>query len=465
MPAKQRDGALCAADLASMQAMLKGGAAPAMGGTAAGASGAWGSKTGTPAVFAPATQDAWGSKSALQSAHPPEPESAPTPSGGGGGSHGSSGASSPKSTAIMPSNTSAPPAPKSFTLDEVAQMHLDRFGGAPVAGRAGLRKKITRAGKGPAGLPPAGACVTVHYVTKDMKGHPIDASRQRIEKPWDTVMSRQTRSDQPPGPTTFTLGDGEVVPAWEHAVPSMVAGEVCEVLATAEHAYGESGAEHLGIPGGVCLVFELELISFKEGRKKKEGMPDDEKLALAIELKGRGTAAFKAARYEEAAALYADAAHYLSVVRDLKCAAPWKGPGPPPAQHLPSYYFGERYEEASALLLSCYLNGSQCAIKREAWRVAEKEASRALDLDAKSTKALFRRGAARAKLGEYADAKADLRRANILDPKSREIRDAFDECAAAEAEAKQAEKSFLGKGALDGYEAPAPEPKPKEFVC
>lgn len=69
------------------------------------------------------------------------------------------------------------------------------------------------------------------------------------------------------------------------------------------------------------------------------------------------------------------------------------------------------------------------------------------------------------RLGEYGDAKVDLRRANELDPKSREVRDMFDECKQAEADAKQTEKDFLGKGAFAGYEAPEPEPKPKEFLC
>ena len=82
-------------------------------------------------------------------------------------------------------------------------------------------------------------------------------------------------------------------------------------------------------------------------------------------------------------------------------------------------------------------------------------------------RALFRRGLARSRMGDYADAKADLRKANELDPKSKEVREAFDECKRAEAEAKAANKAFYAAtgAASGGYEAPEPEPEPKPFVC
>ena len=69
----------------------------------------------------------------------------------------------------------------------------------------------------------------------------------------------------------------------------------------------------------------------------------------------------------------------------------------------------------------------------------------ALALDAASVKALYRRGMARMNKGEYDGAKADFRRAAELDPKSKEVRDGFNECAKREAAAKKGEKALYGR--------------------
>ena len=60
-------------------------------------------------------------------------------------------------------------------------------------------------------------------------------------------------------------------------------------------------------------------------------------------------------------------------------------------------------------------------------------------------KALFRRGSALAKSADYAAARADLLAASKLDPKSKEIREAFTACKEAEAAAKAKDKAFAAK--------------------
>lgn len=97
------------------------------------------------------------------------------------------------------------------------------------------------------------------------------------------------------------------------------------------------------------------------------------------------------------------------------------------------------------MLTSCLLNGATCALKLSEFAEAAQLCTRALVHDEKSTKALFRRGTARMNLGEYADAKADLRLASELDPKSKEVREAFAECAKREAAAKKSEKALYGR--------------------
>ena len=98
-----------------------------------------------------------------------------------------------------------------------------------------------------------------------------------------------------------------------------------------------------------------------------------------------------------------------------------RGPDAPPARHIPFDNDKEKTDEARALLLACYLNDASCCLKAEVYREAEKACTKALELDPRNLKALFRRGTANTKLSEFDQAYTDLRKANQLDPKSKEV--------------------------------------------
>ena len=102
-------------------------------------------------------------------------------------------------------------------------------------------------------------------------------------------------------------------------------------------------------------------------------------------------------------------------------------------------------KEAAALRLSCQLNEAQMCLKREEWAAAAAVCTSVLEREPENVKALFRRGTARAKSAEYAAARADLLAASKLDPKSKEIREAFTACKEAEAAAKAKDKAFAAK--------------------
>lgn len=103
---------------------------------------------------------------------------------------------------------------------------------------------------------------------------------------------------------------------------------------------------------------------------------------------------------------------------------------------------------------SCLLNAAQCELKLSQWSSAVALCTRALKTQLGSAslpvplkvKALFRRGTAQLKMSEYGLARADLKAANQLDPKSAEIRAAYASIGQAEAAAKQTEVArFSGK--------------------
>jgi tetratricopeptide (TPR) repeat protein len=98
-----------------------------------------------------------------------------------------------------------------------------------------------------------------------------------------------------------------------------------------------------------------------------------------------------------------------------------------------------------ALLVSCYLNAATCALKVQKAERAVKLATKAIAIDGTSVKAFFRRGSAHMQLQNWSEAKADLKQASTLDPKSKEVRDAFNECTQKESAAKKSEKALYGR--------------------
>jgi tetratricopeptide (TPR) repeat protein len=118
---------------------------------------------------------------------------------------------------------------------------------------------------------------------------------------------------------------------------------------------------------------------------------------------------------------------------------------------MPSY--PGRYVELHG---SCLTNAAQCALKLAEYADAVDFCTQALDTsleectlpDALRAKALYRRGTARLKQSEFEKARADLRAACQLEPKSREIRAAYAAVGEAEKATRQAEKARYA-GALD----------------
>ena len=84
-----------------------------------------------------------------------------------------------------------------------------------------------------------------------------------------------------------------------------------------------------------------------------------------------------------------------------------------------------REAEARALVSACTLNLALVHLKLERWAEAEACATAVLAHDARSTKALYRRGAARLQRDEARAALDDLRAAAELEPRSAQIRAAL----------------------------------------
>lgn len=110
-------------------------------------------------------------------------------------------------------------------------------------------KTIVNQGNGE--LAKKGDKVKVHYVgTLESDGSKFDSSRDRDE------------------PFEFTIGQG-VIEGWSLGVATMKVGERSIFHIASQYGYGESGSPPK-IPGGATLVFDIELLSIKEGYASKE---------------------------------------------------------------------------------------------------------------------------------------------------------------------------------------------------
>ncbi len=88
----------------------------------------------------------------------------------------------------------------------------------------------------------AGARLTVNFVGASW------SSGQRFDSTWDR--------DQP---FAFTLGEGEVIPAWEEGLVGMRVGGRRVLIAPPDLAYGDRGSA-AGIPPGETIVFIIDLL-------------------------------------------------------------------------------------------------------------------------------------------------------------------------------------------------------------
>lgn len=82
--------------------------------------------------------------------------------------------------------------------------------------------------------------VTVHYTGTFTNGKVFDSSVERGQ------------------PATFPLGN--LIPAWQVAIPLMAVGDTIEIASPAKLAYGTRGGRG-PIPGGATLLFTIELLA------------------------------------------------------------------------------------------------------------------------------------------------------------------------------------------------------------
>ncbi|KAI9485024.1 hypothetical protein BDB00DRAFT_773798 [Zychaea mexicana] len=209
-----------------------------------------------------------------------------------------------------------------------------------------VTKRIIKAGEGL--QPKKKSEVSVHYeaflVKQDSK---FDSSRDRN------------------APFAFTLNGGQVIEAWEIAVPTMKVGEVAEITCSYEYGYGEKGRAPI-VPKKASLRFVVELLGAWEPAGSAR-----QRLEAAASKKEEGNELFKKGAVDKALFAYRRARDYIIDLWDCE---------------------PEEQVECRELVIAIQSNIAICYIKLREWDNALEVCKKVLDRDPCNVKACYRIG-------------------------------------------------------------------------
>jgi peptidylprolyl isomerase len=113
---------------------------------------------------------------------------------------------------------------------------------------SGLHYAITQPGSGAKANP--GDTIEVHYEGRLLEnGKEFDNSRKRNE------------------PLRFPVGMGMVIPGWDEGLLLLPVGSKATLVIPSKLAYGDRGVPNSPIGPNAALVFEVEVLKVKPGRK------------------------------------------------------------------------------------------------------------------------------------------------------------------------------------------------------
>ncbi|KAJ3696471.1 hypothetical protein LUZ61_000176 [Rhynchospora tenuis] len=243
-------------------------------------------------------------------------------------------------------------------------------------------------------------------------------------------------------PTELVLGkEKKQMAGLAIGVASMKSGEKALLHVGWEYGYGEEGSFSFpNVPPMADLLYEVELIGFdevKEGKARSD-MTVEERIEAADRRKKEGNALFSEEKLQEAMQQYEMAIAYMG-------------------DDFMFQLFGKYRDMALAVKNPCHLNMAQCLIKLKRYDEAIAQCTIVLSEDENNVKALFRRGKARAALGQTDSARNDLQKARKLAPEDKAVVRELKLLAEHEKEVYQKQKELY-----KGLFGPSPEPpKPK----
>ena len=333
--------------------------------------------------------------------------------------------------------------------------HEDREGAMQmyedVSGDGGVLKRLLKPGDAAVGQAPLGQVVKVHYdgwfVGGRHHGKKFDTSRGKV---MDDKSGREEFYRFLLGENFEAVRDGWTIRGFTYAVETMNRGEIAEFIFEPAYGYGEKGnTSRPKVHRNAKLRYEIQFFAWRTPLSSRVDVSKLEmgaRIDRAAAFKEEAISYFRDGQLEEAHERFH---HAAECVHEFGFAAP-EG----------------RRAEAIGICISCLLNEAHCFIQLGLHRQALLPCQRALEDDPDNVKALYRRATAQMHLHEYTAARADLRRAALLDPTSRDVRAQIEAVKRAEAAHKAAEVEMAvkslskalvaGAGRGQGWSGPLP---------
>ncbi|BBN16786.1 hypothetical protein MPTK1_7g09270 [Marchantia polymorpha subsp. ruderalis] len=288
----------------------------------------------------------------------------------------------------------------------------------------GVTKQIITAGRGEK-TPSRHSTCFLHYRAW------AESTMHKFEDTW-----------QEGAPFELILGhEKKVLRGLAIAVASMRTGETALYRVGYKLGYGDEGNFSFpNVPPKANLIYEVALVGFeeaKEGRPRGEMMVE-ERIEAADRRRVDGNEFFKENKFEEAIQQYEMALAYMG-------------------DDFMFQLFGKYKDMADAVKTPCHLNMAASLLKLERYEEAIGHCTIVLGEDAKNTKALFRRGKARAALGQTDAAKEDFQKVRKLAPDDKAVMRELRSIAEHDRELYLKQKELY-----KGLFPPAPEEKPKK---
>lgn len=285
-----------------------------------------------------------------------------------------------------------------------------------------VKKQIIKEGHGQ--KPPAMSTCFLHYRAWAEKTlHKFEDTWQE-QRPFELVFGKEKKE-------MAGLGIG---------VATMKSGERALFRVGWELGYGEEGNFSFpNVPPMADIIYEVVLIGFdeiKEGKARSD-MTVEERIEAADRRKIEGNNYFKEEKLEEAMQQYEMAVAYMG-------------------DDFMFQLFGKYRDMALSVKNPCHLNMAACLIKLKRYEEAIGQCTVVLSEDENNVKALFRRGKARAELGQTDAAREDFEKAKKYAPQDkaivRELRLLAEHDKAIYQKQKELYKGIFG---------PRPDPKPQ----
>ncbi|XP_049870545.1 FK506-binding protein 59 isoform X2 [Pectinophora gossypiella] len=227
---------------------------------------------------------------------------------------------------------------------------------------------------------------------------------------------------------TFPIGEGSennICEGVERALEKFLKGEKSRLTIQPKYAFKSEGNSELGVPPNSVVEYTVRLTNF-ERVKESWAMDGPEKLDQAKIFKEKGTTYFKQNKFQLAIKMYK---RVVNLVEDMI---------------EDSSETEESKTQAKEYLVSAHLNLSLVYLKVTPAHhfEAKDHASKALNLDEKNVKGLFRRGQALLGLGEAEQALKDFQKVVEAEPTNKAAANQVIVCRAAIKNQKQKEKAL-----------------------